>query len=78
MLTFEREAAKAKENRRRLILAFGVVVFTIIGAIVVRASIPESFWNFRRRLQAINHQHQREMLEMMIPGPPPEEGTTPE
>ena len=75
MLTFEREAAEAKKNRRRLLLAIGVVVFAIVGTVVVRASIPDAFWDFQRRAQKIQQQHQRDMLEMLIPGPsPPEDG----
>lgn len=78
MLTFEREAAEAKKNRRRLLLAIGVVVFAIVGTIVVRASIPDAFWDFQRRYQEIQQQHRRDMLEMMIPGPPPPEDGRPE
>lgn len=79
MLTFEREAAEAKENRRRLLramlLGIGVVVFAVVGTIVVRASIPEGFWDFQRRYQEARHKHERDILELLIPGPlPPEDG----
>lgn len=78
MLTFEREAAEAKENRRRLVramfLGIGLLVFAIGGTIVVRASIPDAFWDFQRRWMEARQKHERDMLEILIPGPSPPEG----
>ena len=78
MLIFEQEAAEAKKNRRRLVLAVGVVVLAIAGAFTVRASIPDAFWDFQRRLQEAQQRHQRDMLELMIPGPPEPAEAAPE
>lgn len=78
MLTFDREAVEAKENRRRLIramfLGIGVLVFAIGGTIVVRASIPDAFWDFQWRWMEARQKHERDLWELMRPGPPPEDG----
>lgn len=78
MLIFEQEAAEARKNRLRLVLALGVVVLVIAGVFTVRASIPDAFWDFQRRLQEAQQRHQRDMLELLIPGPPRPTDATPE
>ena len=50
-------------------LGIGDMVF----AIVVRASIPDAFWDFHWRYREARQKHERDIREMLIPGPPPPE-----